>query len=57
MHILMMTLYAAITAVVFAAIESKSESLRDRAIHGLKTFGWFMGIGLLLSWVFYFIPW
>jgi hypothetical protein len=33
------------------------ESTRDRFIHGLKVFGSFLGIGLLLSWILYPIPW
>lgn len=43
MHVLMMALYAAITAVVLAAIESKSDTMRERVMHGLKIFGYFMG--------------
>jgi hypothetical protein len=57
MHVAMMSLYAAITAVVMAAIEPKAETMRDRVIHGLKTFGWFLGVGLVLSWVLFPIPW
>ncbi len=57
MHILMMSLYATMTAVVLAAVETRSDSTRDRLIHGLKTFGWFMGVGLVLSWIFFPIPW
>jgi hypothetical protein len=53
----MMTLYAAITATVLAAIESRAHSPRERLIHGLKIFGSFLGIGLLLSWILYPIPW
>lgn len=57
MHVLMMTVYAAITATVLAAIDSRSDTTRERLIHGLKIFGSFLGIGLLLSWVLYPIPW
>ncbi|HXG65258.1 MAG TPA: hypothetical protein VNO70_09125 [Blastocatellia bacterium] len=57
MHVLMMALYAAITAVVLAAIEPKTDTTRDRVMHGLKIFGYFMGIGLLLSWILFPIPW
>jgi hypothetical protein len=57
MHVLMMSLYAAIAAVVLAAVDPKSDSTRQRLIHGLKIFGSFLGIGLLLSWVLYPIPW
>ena len=57
MHVLMMSLYAAIAAVVLAAVDPKSDSTRQRLIHGLKIFGSFLGIGLLLSWVLFPIPW
>jgi hypothetical protein len=57
MHILMMSLYAGMTALVLAAIETKSANMRERVIHGLKTFLWFMGVGMLLSWIFFPIPW
>ena len=57
MHVLMMFLYAAIAAVVLAAIEPGTETMRARVKHGLKTFGYFMGIGLLLSWILYPLPW
>jgi hypothetical protein len=57
MHVLMMSLYAAIAAVVLAAVDSKSDTTRQRLIHGLKIFGSFLGIGLLLSWVLFPVPW
>jgi hypothetical protein len=57
MHVLMMSLYAAIAAVVLAAVDPKSSTTRQRLIHGLKIFGSFLGIGLLLSWVLFPVPW
>jgi hypothetical protein len=57
MHVLMMSLYAAMAAVVLAAVDPKSDTTRQRIIHGLKIFGSFLGIGLLLSWVLFPIPW
>jgi hypothetical protein len=57
MHLLMMVIYAAIAATVLAAIESKPETMRERVLHGLKIFGAFLGIGLLLSFVLYPLPW
>ncbi|MFY9609156.1 MAG: hypothetical protein WAU45_11160 [Blastocatellia bacterium] len=57
MHVLMMSLYAAIAAVVLAAVDPKSDTTRQRLIHGLKIFGSFLGIGLLLSWVLFPVPW
>lgn len=57
MHFLMMALYAAITGTVLAVIEAKPETNRDRVIHGLKVFAAFLGVGLLLSWLLFPIPW
>ena len=57
MHVLMMSLYSAIAAVVLATIDPKSETPRERVVHGLKIFGSFLGIGLLLSWVLFPLPW
>ena len=48
MHVLMMSLYSAIAAVVLAAIDPKSETNRQRVKHGLKIFGAFMGIRKLI---------
>ena len=57
MHLLMMFFYATATAIVFSAIDSKPVTLRERFIYGLKVFGWFMGIGLLISLVLFPLPW
>ena len=57
MHVLMMSLYAAMAAVVLAAVDPKSDTTRQRILHGLKIFGSFLGIGLLLAWILYPIPW
>jgi len=57
MHVLMMSMYAAMAAVVLSAVDPKSETTLQRVIHGLKIFGSFLGIGLVLSWVLFPIPW
>ena len=57
MHVLMMSLYAAMAAVVLATVDPKSDTTRQRVFHGLRIFGSFLGIGLLLSWILYPIPW
>ncbi len=53
-HILVMTLFAAIVSVVFGSVAR--DTLRDRFFYGLKIFGEFMGIGLALAWLLYFLP-
>lgn len=57
MHVIMMAAYSAVAAIVLATIDPKSDTARERLLHGLKIFGAFLGIGLLLSWVLYAIPW
>jgi hypothetical protein len=57
MHLMMMFMYAAIASTVMAAVDPRSDSNRQRAVHGLKMFAYFLGIGLLLSWVLFPLPW
>lgn len=49
-----MALFAALASIVFGAMAK--DTARERAIYGLKVFGEFMVIGLVLSWILYFIP-
>jgi hypothetical protein len=56
MHFLMMTLYAAITAIVSAGIAPNLNTSRERLLYGLKVFGMYLGVGLVLSWVLFAIP-
>ena len=53
-HLLVMALFAALAAIVFGAMAK--DTSRERLIYGLKVFAEFMVIGLVLSWVLYFIP-
>jgi len=49
-----MALFAALAAIVFGAMAK--DTTRERMIYGLKVFAEFMVIGLVLSWILYFIP-
>ena len=49
-----MTLFAALASVVFGAMAK--DTTRERWIYGVKVFAEFMVIGLLLSWILYFVP-
>lgn len=53
-HFFVMALFAALAAIVFGAMAK--DTTRERLIYGLKVFAEFMVIGLVLSWVLYFIP-
>ena len=49
-----MILFAALVAVVFGVVARNSQ--KERIIYGLKIFAEFIGIGLVLAWVLYFLP-
>jgi len=53
-HILFFLLFAALTAVAFGIFTGGAT--RDKVRHGLKVFAEFVGIGLALAWVCYFLP-
>ena len=53
-HFLVMTLFAALASVVFGAMAKDTN--HERLLYGLKVFGEFMVIGLVLGWILYFIP-
>ena len=53
-HLLVMMLFAAIVALVFGVVAR--DTGRERVLYGLKVFGEFMGIGLVLAWLLYFLP-
>ena len=53
-HVLWMSIFAALTAVVFGVAAKGND--RQRFIYGLKVFGEFLAIAFLLGWILYFIP-
>lgn len=53
-HFLVMTVFAMLASVVFGAVAK--DSARERLLYGFKVFAEFMLIGLVLSWILYFIP-
>lgn len=53
-HLLVMMLFAALVGVVMGTISR--ETARERLLYGLKVFGEFVVIGLVLAWLLYFLP-
>lgn len=53
-HFLAMLLFAFVVSLVFGAISRNNT--KERLLGGLKVFGEFMGVGLVLAWVLYFLP-
>lgn len=54
-HFLVMVLFAAMASVVFGAMAK--DTAEERWLYGIKVFAEFIAIGLVLSWILYFIPW
>jgi len=53
-HVFWMSLFAALTAVVFGVVSKGSE--RQRLVYGLKVFGEFLAVAFILGWILYFLP-
>ena len=53
-HLFFMMLFAAIVGIVFGAISRDTQ--KARVLYGLKVFAEFVGIGLGLALLLYFIP-
>jgi len=56
MHLLVMAVFALITSIVFAVLNSEKTDIRSRFLYGLKVFISFIGIGLIIAWVMYPFP-
>ena len=53
-HFLVMVLFAAFVAIIFGAVGR--EKLSERFVYGAKIFFEFVGIGLVLAWVLFWLP-
>jgi hypothetical protein len=56
MHVFFMSIFAAIVATIVAIIDPERHETRTRVLYGLKVFGAFVGIGILLGWLMRFVP-
>lgn len=54
-HFLYLLAFAVFVGVAFGVFSRGS--VRDRVIYGLKSFGQFVVVSMVLAWVLYFIPW
>ena len=53
-HFLVMVLFAAFVAVIFGIVGREKSS--ERFSYGAKIFVEFVGIGLVLAWVLFWLP-
>lgn len=53
-HLLVMILFAVLVSLLFGLVAR--DTTKDRFFYGMKVFAEFMGIGLALAWLLYFLP-
>ena len=53
-HVFWMAIFAGLTAVVFGVVTKGTD--RQRLVYGLKVFGEFLFVALILGWILYFLP-
>jgi hypothetical protein len=53
-HFLVMLLFAAFVSTIFSLVAR--DTSRERFLYGLKVFAEFVGIGIALAWILYFLP-
>jgi hypothetical protein len=51
MHFVLMSTFAAVVAIVLAAIDPDRHDPKARLVHGLKIFGLFLLVGIVIGWV------
>lgn len=54
-HFLYLLGFALFVGIIFAALSSGD--IKERLFYGAKVFAQFLGVSLLIAWIFYFIPW
>ena len=55
-HFLALILFSLLVSVAFATLSSEHHSTSQRVRYGLKVFGSFVGIGYLIAWMLFPLP-
>jgi len=53
-HFIAMLLFSFLVSVAFAVLSKATP--RDQFIYGVKVFGAFVGVAVILGWLMYFLP-
>ena len=56
MHPLYMCVFAAVVAAIEVLIDAERRHTSARLLYGLKVFGAFVGIAVVLGWLMRFVP-
>lgn len=55
-HFLAMLLFSVFVSVGFAVLSQDHHTTQERAVYGVKVFGYFVGVGLVIAWLLYPLP-
>jgi hypothetical protein len=55
-HFTALLLFSLLVSVAFAALSSEHHTTPERVKYGAKVFGYFVGVGFLISCALYFLP-
>lgn len=55
-HFLAMLLFSVFVSVAFAVLSQDHHTTQERALYGVKVFGYFIGVGLAIAWLLYPLP-
>jgi L-cystine uptake protein TcyP (sodium:dicarboxylate symporter family) len=55
-HFLAMVLFSFFVSIAFATLSSDHHTTEERIKYGLRVFAYFVGVGLLIAWVLYLLP-
>lgn len=54
-HFIYLVAFSLLVSTAFGALANGTS--KERIMYGLKTFGQFIVISLVLAWILYFLPW
>jgi hypothetical protein len=55
-HFTAMVLFSLLVSVAFATLSSEHHTTPEKVKYGAKVFGYFVGVGFLISWALFFLP-
>lgn len=55
-HFLAMVLFSFFVSIAFATFSSDHQTREEKIRYGLKVFAYFVGVGLIIAWILFPLP-
>jgi hypothetical protein len=55
-HFTALVLFSLLVSIAFASLSSEHHTTGERVKYGVKVFVYFVGVGFLIAWALYFLP-